>query len=95
MRPIQVLNAIVFGSAVAITFGLTGVLIIFLVLQREQPQMSAELPVLMRAAGLFSLLALAAGASLYAMLKELPWRWAAQVAMWLMVTGIALSYWPQ
>lgn len=95
MRPIHVLNAIVFGSAVAITFGLVGVLIIFLVLQREQPQMSAELPALMRASGLFSMLALVAGASLYAMFKELSWRWAAQGMMWLMVAGIALSYWPQ
>ena len=95
MRPIHVLNAIVFGSAVAITFGLVGVLIIFLVLQGKQPQMSAELPVLARASGLFSTLALVAGASLYAMLKALPWRWAAQAAMWSMVAGIALVYWPR
>ena len=32
MRPLAILNAIVFGSAAAITFGLVGVLVIFLVL---------------------------------------------------------------
>ena len=39
MRPLAVLNAIVFGSAAAITFGLGGVLVIFLVLQGQYPQM--------------------------------------------------------
>ncbi len=48
MRPLAVLNAIVFGSAAAITFGLGGVLVIFLILQGQYPQMRAEFPVLVR-----------------------------------------------
>lgn len=42
MRPLAVLNAILFGSATAITFGLSGVLIIYLVLQGRHPQLAAE-----------------------------------------------------
>ena len=54
MRPLAVLNAIVFGSAAAITFGLVGVLVIFLVLQGQYPQMRAEFPVLVRSSALFA-----------------------------------------
>ncbi len=57
MRPLAVLNAIVFGSAAAITFGLGGVLVIFLILQGQYPQMRAEFPVLVRSSALFALLA--------------------------------------
>ena len=42
MRPFAVLNAILFGSAAAITFGLFAVLIIYLVLQGRHPQLATE-----------------------------------------------------
>jgi hypothetical protein len=95
MRPLAVLNAIVFGSATAITFGLGGVLIIFMVLQGEHPQMGVELPAVLRSGALFALLAGVSGSSLYAQLKETRWRWLAQAAMWLVVAGIGALYWPK
>ena len=95
MRPLAVLNAIVFGSAAAITFGLGGVLVIFLILQGQYPQMRAEFPVLVRSSGLFALLAAVSGASLLGMLKGRPWCWVAHAAMWLVVMGIAAIYWPR
>jgi hypothetical protein len=95
MRPLAVLNAIVFGSAAAITFGLGGVLVIFLILQGQYPQMRAEFPVLIRSSGLFALLAAVSGASLLGMLKGRPWRWVAHAAMWLVVVSIAAIYWPR
>jgi hypothetical protein len=95
MRPLAVLNAIVFGSAAAITFGLGGVLVIFLILQGQYPQMRAEFPVLIRSSGLFALLAAVSGASLLGTLKGRPWRWVAHAAMWLVVVGIAAIYWPR
>ncbi|HEX7115920.1 MAG TPA: hypothetical protein VF193_12375 [Steroidobacter sp.] len=95
MRPLAVLNAIVFGSATAITFGLTGVTIIFLVLKGSYPQMSAEFPAVVRSSAVFALLTLASGASLFGLLKSRPWRWWAQAAMWLLVAGIGLLYWPK
>ncbi|HKU16207.1 MAG TPA: hypothetical protein VJQ52_17565 [Steroidobacteraceae bacterium] len=95
MRPLAVLNAIVFGSAAAITFGLVGVLVIFLVLQGEYPQMRAEFPVLVRSSALFVLLAAASGASLFGLLQQRRWRWLAHGAMWLVVAGITAFYWPR
>ena len=95
MRPLAVLNAIVFGSATAITFGLVGVLVIFLVLQGEYPQMRAEFPVLVRSSALFALLAGVSGASLLGMLKDRRWRWLAHVGMVLVIAGITAIYWPR
>jgi hypothetical protein len=42
----------------------------------------------------FAMLAAVSGASLWALLKTLRWRWWAQAAMWAAVAGIALLYWP-
>jgi hypothetical protein len=95
MRPLAVLNAIIFGSATAITFGLGGVLVIFLVLKGRYPEMGEEFPTLLRSSTVFAALAVVAGASLFAMLKERPWRWQAQAAMWLVVAGIVALYWPR
>jgi hypothetical protein len=95
MRPLAVLNAIVFGSAAAITFGLAGVLVIFLVLKGSNPEMGDEFPALLRSSALFAALAAVSGASLFSMLKTLRWRWIAQAAMWSVVAGIALLYWPR
>ena len=94
MRPVAALNAIVFGSATAIAFGLGGVLVVFLVLKGRHPEMVAELPTLVRSGALFTVLAAVSGASLFATLKELPWRWFAQAGMWLVIAGIAALYWP-
>ena len=94
MRPAAVLNAIVFGSAAAITFGLTGVLVVFLVLHGRHPEMGSEFGKLLQSAGLFGLLAAISGASLFATLKELRWRRVAQAGMWLVIAGIAALYWP-
>lgn len=95
MRPLAVLNAIIFGSAAAITFGLGGVLVIFLVLKGQHPEMGAEFPALVRSSIVFTALAAMSGASLYGMLKGLRWRWTAQAGMWLVVAGIAVLYWPR
>ena len=95
MRPIAVLNASVFGSAAAISFGLCGVLVIFLVLKGQYPEMRGEFPSLLKSSAVFLLLSGVSGASLFSALKELRWRWVAQAAMWLMIAGIATLYWPR
>lgn len=95
MRPLAVLNAIVFGSAAAITFGLLGVVVIFLVLKGGNPQMASEFPELLLGSAVFAVLAAVSGASLLALLKTLKWRWLAQAAMWAVVAGIAVLYWPE
>ena len=95
MRPLAVLNAIVFGSAAAITFGLLGVVVIFLVLKGTNPAFDSEFPALLRNSVAFAVLAAVSGTSLWALLKTLRWRWYAQAAMWAAVAGIALLYWPE
>ena len=95
MRPLTVLKAIVFGSAAAITFGLTAVVIIYLVLKGEHPELSGEFVPLVKSSAQFALLAAVSGASLFAMLKGLRWRWIAQSAMWFTAVTIGLLYWPR
>ena len=48
MRPLTVVNAIILGSAAAITFGLTAVLIIYLILRGQHPQLASEFGPLVR-----------------------------------------------
>jgi hypothetical protein len=95
MGPFAVLNAILFGSAAAITFGLLGVIVIFLVLQGRHPDMLGEFATLWRSGLVFALMAAASGASLYATLKRLPWRHAAQAGMWLCLALLVYLYWPR
>jgi hypothetical protein len=95
MRPLAVLNAIVFGSATAITFGLLGVVVIFLVLKGSNPTMGDEFPALVRSSVAFAALAVVSGTSLWSLLKTRLWRWWAQAAMWMALAGIVLLYWPE
>jgi hypothetical protein len=95
MRPLTVVNAIVLGSAAAITFGLTAVLIIYLFLKGRHPELAQEFGPLLRSAGSFAVLTFVSGMSFIAMIKSLRWRWLAQAAMWLTVLGIGALYWPR
>jgi hypothetical protein len=94
MRPLTVVNAIVLGSAAAITFGLTAVLIIYLILKDRHPQLAQELGPLLRSASQFAVLTIVSGVSFLAMLKNLRWRWIAHSAMWLSVITVGVLYWP-
>jgi len=95
MRPLTVLNAIVFGSAAAITFGLTAVIVIYLFLKGKHPELASEFVPLLRSSAQFLLLSAVSGLSLLAMLKGLRWRWIAQTAMWFTAVAIGLWYWPR
>ncbi len=92
MRPLSVLTAIIFGSSTAISFGLVGVAVIFLILKGRYPQMSAEFPSLVRSSLVFIMLAGISGVSLLGLLKEQRWRWWAQGAMWAALAGVTAFY---
>jgi hypothetical protein len=94
MSPLAVLTALMFGSAAAISFGLTATAIVFLILRAEQPELQRELPSLLRSCAWFWLLAAASGAALIGVLKQRRWRWAAQVGAWAVLALIAYVYWP-
>ncbi|HTE41073.1 MAG TPA: hypothetical protein VK629_09590 [Steroidobacteraceae bacterium] len=95
MSPLAVINALIFGSATAIGFGLTATAVVFAVLRSEQPALERELPVLLASCAWFWLLAGTAGASLYATLKKLWWRWWGQAVMGASLVLIAFVYWPK
>jgi hypothetical protein len=93
LGPLAVLTAIVFGSAVAISFGLCSVLIIFLILGAESEQIGAEigrLPILCTG---FLVLTAVSGAAMYSLMKTLSWRWKAQAIMWLALVILGLLVW--
>ena len=95
MGPLAVLTAIVFGSAAAISFGLTATLVVFAVLQGEQPQLAHELVPLLRSCLWFVALAAVSGAALYSALKQRTWSNWAQGAMWCAIGVVGLVYWPR
>jgi len=90
MGPLAILTAIALGSAVAIAFGLNGVLVIMLVLRNESEQMMVEIEHLWIYCVLFIALSAISGAAMYSLMKRLPWFVKAQWAMW---GSIALTGW--
>ena len=94
MRPLGFLTGIVLGSAASIALVLAMVVVIFAVTASQQPTVSREFPGLLVTAGLFAVLAAAAGAAFVGLQRERHWRWIAQAAMWLTVAAIAWHYWP-
>jgi uncharacterized membrane protein YoaK (UPF0700 family) len=94
MRPLGFLTGIVLGSAASIALVLAMVVVIFAVTAAQQPIVSREYPDLLVTAGLFAVLAAAAGAAFVGLQRERSWRWIAQVVMWLLMAAIAGYYWP-
>jgi hypothetical protein len=95
VRPFAALTAIIFGSATAISFGLTATAAVFGILSGEEPQLREELPALIKNCVIFVMLAAVAGACLYGTLKLQRWRMWAQTAMWIGLTLTIFYYWPK
>jgi hypothetical protein len=94
MRPLGFLTGVVLGSAASISLVLLMVVAVFAFSAGGTPEISDEYPGLLKSAGLFALLAAAAGAAFIGEQRERPWRLAAQGAMWLLLAAIAWHYWP-
>ena len=92
MRPLTVLTGILLGSAAATTFGLAATLVIYLVLSGETPQLRAEFPLLLRYFAVFAALTALAACGFVGLLRERPWRWWAQGAMWGTLAVLAALY---
>lgn len=88
------LTAIVFGSATAISFGLTATLVVFVSLRAERPQLVHELPQLLVSCLWFIGLAAVAGSALYAALKKTRWLPWTQCLLWLAVGLVGFVFWP-
>lgn len=95
MGPLGFLTGVVLGSAASIALVLAMVVVIFALWSGAQPAIGAEYPTLLATAGLFAVLAGIAGAAFAGLQRRLPWRWYAQVAMWLALAMLGWYYWPQ
>lgn len=94
MRPGVVLLGFVLGSTASITFGLLGVVIVVLVLGREQPRLAEEFPFLLASLAAFAGLTALAAVSFYGELKARGW---GRVATGVLLAALAVTgwaYWP-
>ena len=94
MRPLGFLTGVVLGSAASIALVLADGRAVFAFAADGTPAIGDEYPGLLATAGLFGVLAGAAGAAFAGLQRERPWRWAAQALMWLLLAAIAWYYWP-
>ncbi|HJS22293.1 MAG TPA: hypothetical protein VJ764_06520 [Steroidobacteraceae bacterium] len=95
MRPLTVLLGIIMGSSVAIALGLGMVLIVFLILLGERPELRAELRPLMLGIVLFTVLSVLSVASFVGSIRQHPWRRMAMAGMWSALLVIGWIYWPR
>lgn len=94
MRPLGFVTGVILGSAGAIALVLLMVLAVFAFSPGGREEVAREYPALLRAAALFGALAAAAGLAFAGLMRERPWRWAAQAAMWLALAVVGWYYWP-
>ncbi len=94
MRPLSAVTLIILGSCFAITFSLTAVIIVVLVLGDEYPRLQREFDPLVQSAVLFFGMTLISAASFYTLAKNHGLRYWLQGAMWLGLLGIGFYYWP-
>jgi hypothetical protein len=95
MRPFTVLIGIILGSAASFTFGLGTVLIVFLVLGPQHPELPRELPRVAGSLAAFAILTAASAGSFLGEAKLRPWRGWAHLATGICLCGVILLYWPR
>ena len=95
MRPFTVLIGIVLGSAASITFGLAAVLVVFVVLAGEHPDLSREMPQLVSSLIAFAVLTTASAGSFLGQLKARPLRGWAHLATAACLSVVVWLHWPR
>jgi hypothetical protein len=95
MRPLTVLIGIIMGSSVSIALGLAMVLIVFLILLGERPELQAEFRPLMLGIVLFTTLSALSVASFVGSIRQRPWRRMAMAGLWSALLVIGWIYWPR
>lgn len=94
MRPITVLNGILFGSSVALFLGTAVTLLIFAIIGPESPSIKAEFGPLSVYAGIFFGMLMLSGSSFYGHLRLRKWRWWSQAATLLGLAAAILYLLP-
>jgi hypothetical protein len=95
MRPFTVLIGIILGTAASFSFGLGTVLIVFLVLGPQHPELPRELPRVAGSLAAFAILTAASAGSFLGEAKLRPWRGWAHLATGICLCGVILLYWPR
>jgi hypothetical protein len=95
MRPFTVLIGIILGTAASFTFGLGTVVIVFLVLGPQHPELPRELPRVAGSLAAFGVLTAASAGSFLGQAKLRPWRGWAHLATGICLCGVILLYWPR
>jgi hypothetical protein len=95
MRPLTVLIGIIMGSSVSIALGLAMVLIVFLILLGERPELQAEFRPLMLGIVLFTTLSALSVAAFVGSVRQRPWRRMAMAGLWSALLVIGWIYWPR
>jgi hypothetical protein len=95
MRPFTVLIGIILGTAASFTFGLGTVLIVFLVLGPQHPELPRELPRVAGSLAAFGILTAASAGSFLGEAKARPWRGWAHLATGICLCAVILLYWPR
>lgn len=91
MRPLTVLNGIIFGSCVSIFIGIAVTWLLFQLLAPENPSLQLELETLGVYALLFLGLVLVSGVAFLGQLLRKSWRWWAEAAL-LVAGSLAVFY---
>lgn len=95
MRPLTAVTLIVFGSCFAITFSLSAVLVVVLVLGAEYPRLESEFDALLQSLMVFLGMTAVSAASFYSLVTKHRARLWAQAAMWLGLMATGWFYWPR
>lgn len=94
MHPLTVVTGIILGSAAAIAAGLAVVMLMFLLLSGQHPQLSSELGPLATSTLIFLAMTAICAASFISLVKQRHWWWIPQAGMWGGLGLIVLYYLP-
>lgn len=94
MGPLTVINGILLGSCFSIAFSLGAVLLMFLVVGKDDPQLAHELPKLVDSLLIFSAMTAVSALSFYLLVRRHRARWVGQAVLWVGVLATGLYYWP-
>ncbi len=94
MRPLSAITLIILGSCFAITFSLTAVIIMVLILGDDYPRLQREFEPLLKSLLVFVGMTTIAAASFYTLIRNHAARYWMQASMWLGLLGVGYYYWP-
>jgi hypothetical protein len=88
------LTGVVLGSAGSIATVLAMILVIYLMISGDHPQVMEEYAGLLRALLLFVGLTAVSAVAFLGLQRRTGWRVSAQLAMWLSLLAVGWYYWP-